>query len=101
MGFPSGLVVKHLLANAGDAGSIFGLGRSPGERNGNPFQYSCLGNRGPWWPTLHGVTKSQIQRNNRTTTTSLCLTILHNHRDDADHIHRFHLQSMMLELIQG
>jgi len=37
-------VVKNPPANAGDAGSIPGLGRSPGEENGNPFQYSCLGN---------------------------------------------------------
>ena len=59
------LVVKNLLANAGDArdgGSIPGLGRSPGERNGNPLQYSCLENsmdRGAWWATVHEVTKSQ------------------------------------------
>jgi len=42
-----------------DLGSIPGLGRSPGEGNGNPFQYSCLGNtmdRGAWWATVHGVT---------------------------------------------
>ena len=37
-------MVKNLSANAGDTGSIPGLGRSPGEGNGNPFQYSCLGN---------------------------------------------------------
>jgi len=40
--FPGGSVVKNLPANAGDAGSIFGSGRSPGEGNGNPLQYSCL-----------------------------------------------------------
>ena len=57
-------MVKNLLANAGDstdAGSIPGLGRSPGEGNGNPFQYSCLENsmdRGAWWATVHGVAKS-------------------------------------------
>ena len=47
-------------ANAGDVGSIPGSGRSPGEGNGNPFQYSCLGNlvdRGAWWATVHGVAK--------------------------------------------
>ena len=47
MGFPGGIVAKNLPANAGDArnvGSIPGLGRSPGEGNGNPLQYSCLGN---------------------------------------------------------
>ena len=60
MGFPSGLVVKNLPAHAGDAGSIPGLGRSPGEGNGNPLQYSCLENpmdRGAWQAAVHGVAK--------------------------------------------
>ena len=58
-------MVKNLPANAGDAGdtgSIPGSGRFPGTRNGNPLQYSCLGNsmdRGTWWARVHGVTKSQ------------------------------------------
>ena len=43
-GFPSGSVVKNMPANAGDLGSIPGLGRSPGGGHGNPLQYSCLGN---------------------------------------------------------
>ena len=43
-GFPGGSVVKNLPANVGDMGLISGLGRSLGEGNGNPFQYSCLGN---------------------------------------------------------
>ena len=46
--------------NAGDPGSIPRLGRSPGERNGNPLQYSCLENPmdgGVWWATLSGVTE--------------------------------------------
>ena len=54
------LVVKNLPANAGDAGLIPGSGRSPGVGNGNPLQYSCLGNpmdRGARWATVHGVTK--------------------------------------------
>ena len=53
-------MVKNPLANGGDAGSITGLGRSPIEGNGNPLQYSCLGNsmgRGDWWATVHGVAK--------------------------------------------
>ena len=64
-GFPGGLVVKNSPANAGDArdvGSIPGSGRYPGEGNGNPLQYSCLGNpmdRGAWWATVHVVAKSQ------------------------------------------
>ena len=44
VGFPGGLVVKNLTANAGDLGLIPELGRSPGEENGNPLQYSGLGN---------------------------------------------------------
>ena len=43
-GFPGGSVVKDPSANAGNLGSIPGSGRSPGEGNGNPLQYSCLGN---------------------------------------------------------
>ena len=53
--------VKNLPANAGDPGSISGLGRSPGEENGNPLQYSCLKNsmdKGAWRAIVHGVTKS-------------------------------------------
>ena len=55
-----GAVVKNLPANAGDMVSIARLDRSPGEGNGNPLQYSCLGNsmdRGAWWATVHRVTK--------------------------------------------
>ena len=65
MGFPGGSVVKNPPANAGVigyAGSIPQLGRSPGEGNGNPLQYPCLENpmdRGAWWATAHGVSKSQ------------------------------------------
>ena len=63
MGFPGGSVVKNPPANAGDlgdSGSIPGSGRSPGEGNGNPLQYSCL-DREAWWATVHGVAKSQTQ----------------------------------------
>ena len=62
LGFPGGSVVKNPLDNAGDANSIPGLGKSPGEGPGNLLQYSCLGNhmdRGAWWATAHGVAKSQ------------------------------------------
>ena len=58
-------MVKNLPANEGDAGDlglIPGLGRSPGERNGNPLQYSCLENpmdRGAWRATIHRVAKRQ------------------------------------------
>ena len=64
LGFPSGSVVKNPPANAGEAGdasSIPGLGRSPGEGNGNPLQYFCLENpmdRGSWQAIVHGVSQS-------------------------------------------
>ena len=60
MGFPSGSVVENLPANAGDTGSILGSGRSTEEENGNPLQYSCVGNpmgRGAWQATVQGVAK--------------------------------------------
>ena len=66
-GFSGGSDGKESACNAGDLGSIPGSGRSPGEGNGNPLQYFCLGNsmdRGAWWVTVRGVggggvTKSQ------------------------------------------
>ena len=60
LGFPAGSVVKNPPANAGDADSTPGSGRSSGEGNGNPHQYSCLGNpmdRGAWQAIAHGVTR--------------------------------------------
>ena len=59
--FPGGSDGKVSACNAGDPGSIPELGRSPGEGNGNPLQYSCLENptdRGAWWATVHRVDKS-------------------------------------------
>ena len=50
-------MVKNLPANVGNPGSIPGSGRAPGEENGNPLQYSCMGNpmdRGVWWAAVHG-----------------------------------------------
>ena len=58
--FLRGFLVKTLPANAGNMSSIPELGRSPGEGNGNPLQYFCLGNtmdRGAYWAIVHGVTK--------------------------------------------
>ena len=58
MGFPRWLNSKESACQAGDTGSIPGLGRSPGEENGNPFQDSCLDNsmnRGAWWSTVTNV----------------------------------------------
>ena len=63
-GFPGGSEVKASASNAGELGLIPELGRSPGEGNDNPLQYSCLENpmdRGAWWATIHGVTKSRTR----------------------------------------
>ena len=60
LGFPHSSVNKESACNAGDLGSIPGLGRSPGEENGKPRQYSCLENsmdRGAWRDTVHGVAR--------------------------------------------
>ena len=60
MGFPGGSMLKNLSANAGDMGSIPGLGRAPGEGNGNPLQYSFLENTvdgRAWWATVRGIAK--------------------------------------------
>ena len=62
-------MVKASGYNSGDLGLIPVSGRSPGEGNGNPLQYSCLENpmdRGAWWAAVHGVTKSQTQLSNFT-----------------------------------
>ena len=66
MGFPGGSDSKESDCNAGDLGSTPESGRSPGEGNNNPLQYSWLQDfmdRGAWWATVHGVsvTKSQTQ----------------------------------------
>ena len=64
MGFPCGSAGKESTGNAGDLGSIPGLGRSPEGGHGNPLHCSCLENpmdRTAWWATVHGVAKSQTQ----------------------------------------
>ena len=64
LGFPGGSEGKASACNAGDLGSIPGLGRSSGGGHGNPFQYSCLKKpmaRGAWQAIVHGVTKSRTQ----------------------------------------
>ena len=63
-GFPGGSDRKESACNEGDPGLIPGSGRSPGEGNGNPVQYSCLENsmdRGAWRATVHGVEKSWMR----------------------------------------
>ena len=69
MGFPGGSDGKVSDCNARDQGLSPGLGITPGRRNGNPLQYSCLENsmdRGAWWATVHRVAKSQTQMSNFT-----------------------------------
>ena len=65
-GFPGGSDGKESACNVGDQGSIPGSGRSPGEGNGYPLEYSCLENpmnRGAWRATVHGVAKNQTWLN--------------------------------------
>ena len=65
--FPGGSDSKEYACSVGDLSSIPGLGRFPGEGNGNPLQYSGLENsmdRGAWQAIVHGVTKSQTQLSN-------------------------------------
>ena len=64
MGFPCGSDGKESACNAGDLGSIPGSGRSPGNGNGKPLQYSCLENpmdRGAWWVRVQRVTKGRTR----------------------------------------
>ena len=78
MDFPGGSDGKASVYYAGNPGSILGSERSTGERNGNALQYSCLENtmdRGAWWATIHGVTKSRTRLSDSTTTTELSYTL--------------------------
>ena len=84
-GFSGSSVVKNPPAIVGDADSIPGSGRSPGEGNGNPLHYSCLGNpmnRGALRATVHGVTKSWTQLGDSTTT--MAQLSFHNNRSLND-----------------
>ena len=81
------LLSKNPTANTGDIGDVGlipGSGRSLGEGNGNPLQYSCLENsmdRGSWWATVHGVLKNQTQLSNYTHT--------HTHTHAHAHTHNW------------
>ena len=78
--FPGSSEVKASAWNAGDPGSIPVSGRSPGERNGNPLQSSCLENpmnRGAWWATVHGVEKSRTRLSDFTFTFHTYITVLY------------------------
>ena len=79
MDFPGGSDGKASVYNAGDLGSIPGLGRSPGEGNGNPLQDYCLENpmnRRAWQSTVHGVAKSRTRLSDFTSLTGLQLTFV-------------------------
>ena len=82
--FPGGSDSKASAYNAGDPGSIPGSGRSPGEGNGNPLQYSCLENPmdgGAWLATVHGVAKSWTRLNDFTIT--ITIGTLHSQRNQV------------------
>ena len=75
-GFPGGSEVKASAWNAGDLGSVPGLGRFPGDGNGNPLQYSCLENPmegGAWQATVHGVAKSRTSLSDFMMTTMITI----------------------------
>ena len=68
LGFPGGSAHRESACSVGDLGSVTGLGRSPGEENDYPLQYSCLENpkdKGAWRATIHGVTKSGTRQSNQ------------------------------------
>ena len=78
--FPGGSEVKTSACNVGDLGLIPGSGRSPGEGNGNPLQYSCLEkpmDGGAWWATVHSVAKSRTRLSNFTFTSFTFYIIMH------------------------
>ena len=78
-GFLGGSVVVNLSANMGNVGLIPGWGRSHGEGNGNPLQYSCLENpmdRGAWWAIVHSVAERWTQLSGFTYHVKLCLNML-------------------------
>ena len=93
-GFPGVSDGKVSACNAGDLGSISGSGRSPGEGNGNPLQYSCLENPmdgGAWWATVHGVAKSWTGLKwLSSSSSSICLNV-------KIPLHLLHIKSMLQE----
>ena len=79
LSFPGGSEFKVSACNAVDLGLISGSGRSPGEGNGNPLQYSCLENPmdgGAWWATVHGLANSRTQLRDFTQFNSLKMAVL-------------------------
>ena len=92
---------KASACRAGDPGSIPGLGRSPGEGNGNPLQYSCLENSmdwGAWWATVHGVAKSRTRLSNFTFTFQAILELSTGHGLVGNEADESVLQSVAINL---
>ena len=78
-GFPHSSVGRESACSAGDLGSILGSGRSSGEGNGDPLQYSCLENpmdREAWWAAVQGVEKGWTQLSDQAPTHILCVSSL-------------------------
>ena len=97
-GFPGGSVVKNLPANTGDVGLIPWVGKIPGEGNGNPLLYFCLGNpmdRGAWWAIVHGVAKGSDTTEHTHTHTHTHVYIKQNHF--AVHPKLTHCKSAVLQ----
>ena len=95
MGFPGGSEVKASACNAGDLGSIPGSGRSPGEGNGNPLQYSFLENPmdgGAWWATVHGVAKSWTRLSDFPSHTDKLLLLIVPNQEDRYSEDTYHMK---------
>ena len=93
-GFPGGSEVKASACNAGDLGSIPGSGRSPGEGNGNPLQYSFLENPmdgGAWWATVHGVAKSRTRLSDFPSHTGKLLLLIVPNQEDRYSEDTYHM----------
>ena len=103
MGFPGSLDGKAPTYNAGDPGSIAGSGRSPGEGNGNPLQYSCLENPmdwgawWAWWATIHGVAKSWTRLSDLCVCVCVCVCVLVVQCSHYQFLKRFTTKDLMLK----
>ena len=98
VGFPSGSEGKASACVAGDPASIPGSGRSPGEGNGNPLQYSFLEkpmDGGAWWATVHRVAKSQTRLSDYTLTLEICTYVSINTHSKCTYLNVLCLEKML------